>query len=101
MPISTLAWTKNRVSITGSKLAHEVAKWFNRYLESMAVGPYHLRIPCRLRLTTRSQGHMDGLSTDQQWKIGEGSMDLEHMHLVRLVPVSARSVQPEIWIRTP
>ena len=40
---------------------------------------------------------MDGL-IDRQWKIGEGLMDLEHMHLVRLVSVSTGSFQPEIWI---
>ena len=42
---------------------------------------------------------MDGW-IDQQWKIGEGLMDLEHMHLVRLVSVSTGLFQPEIWILT-
>ena len=37
---------------------------------------------------------------DQQWKIGEGFMDLEHMYLVHLVSVSTGSFQPEIWILT-
>ena len=40
-------------------------------------------------------------SFDQHWKIGEGFMRLENMYLVRLVPVSLGSFQPEIWIQTP
>ena len=101
MQILTSTWGKNRVSITRSKFVYEVAKRLDRYLKSTAVGPHHLGIPRRLRLTTRSQGHIMDRSTDQQWKIGEGFMDFEHMHLVRLVPVSAGSVQPEIWIPAP
>ena len=101
MQIPTLGWAKDRVSITRSKLVYEVAKQLNRYLESMAVGPHHCGIPHRSRLTTRFQGRaMDGF-IDQQWKIGEGFMELEHMYLVRLVSVSTGSFQPEIWILAP
>ena len=101
MQIPTLGWAKDRIPITRSKLAYEVAKQLNRYLESMAVGLHHYGIPRHSRFTTRSQGHaMDG-SIDQQWKIGEGFMRLENMYLIRLVSVSTGSFQPEIWILTP
>jgi len=43
---------------------------------------------------------MDGC-IDRRWKIGEGIMDLEQMHLVRLVSVSTGSFQPDIWVLTP
>ena len=33
-----MGWTRNRVRITRSKLAYEVAKKLNQYLESMTVG---------------------------------------------------------------
>lgn len=79
--ISTLGWAKDRVPITRSKLAYEVAKQLNRYLVSMAGRA------------------MDG-SIDQQWKIREGFMHLENMYLVRLLSVSTGSFQPEIWILT-
>ena len=39
-----------------------------------------------------------GASTDKRWKIGEGSMRLEAMYLVRLASVSKGSFQPEIWV---
>lgn len=78
--ISTLNWTKNRGQITRSKLAYEVAKKLNRYLESMTGRP------------------MDK-SVEARWKIGEGFMRLENMFLVKLVPVSKGSFQPEIWVR--
>ena len=100
MQISTLGWAKDRVPITRSNLAYAVAKQLNRYLESMAVGPHHRRIPRRSWLTTGSQGYVMNGCVDQQWKIGEGLMDLEHVHLVRLVSVSTGSFRPEIWIRT-
>lgn len=77
--ISTLDWTKDRRPITRSKLAYEVAKQLDRYLKSMADRP------------------MDR-TVDDWWKIGEGFMRLERMFLVRLVPVSKGSFQPEIWI---
>ena len=48
----------------------------------MAVGPHHRGILRRPQLTTRSQGYV---MSGQQWKIGEGLMDLEHMHLTCLV----------------
>ncbi|KAF9643619.1 hypothetical protein BDM02DRAFT_3272935 [Thelephora ganbajun] len=77
--ISTLDWGKDRVPITRSKLAYEVAKKLNQYLESMT-------------------GHLMEQSVDRRWKIGEGFMRLENMFLVRLVSVSKGSFQPEIWV---
>jgi len=100
MQIPTLGWAKDRVPINRSKLAYEVAKQLNRYLESMAVGLHHCGVLRHSRLTTKFQGQaMDG-SADRQWEIGEGFMDLEHMYLVRLVSVSTGSFRPEIWILT-
>lgn len=77
--ISTLGWAKHRSPITRSKLAHEIAKKLNNYLESMA-------------------GHPMEDSAHHCWKIGEGFMRLENMYLVRLVHVSMGSFQPEIWV---
>jgi len=77
--IATLGYTKDRARITRSKLAYEIAKKLNRYLESMT-------------------GHPMKKSVDRRWKIGEGCMRLENMYLVRLVSVSKGSFQPEIWV---
>jgi len=79
--ISTLDWRKTRGSINRSKLAYEVAKKLDRYLESIA-----------------GQA-MEG-SVDQQWRVGEGFMFLRNMYLVRLLSVSTGSYQPEVWVRT-
>jgi len=77
--ISTLGWKKDRLPITRSKLAYEVAKNLNRYLVDMT-------------------GHAVDGSVEKYWKIGEGFMHLENMFLVHLVPVSKGSFQPEIWV---
>ena len=92
-----MGWAKDQVSIARSKLAYEVARQLNRYLGSTTIGPHHRGIP---RRSSGSQGYVVDGSMDGQWKIGEGLMDLEHMHLVRLVSVSTGSFQPEIWILT-
>ena len=39
-------------------------------------------------------------STDRQWAIGEGFMQIDNMFLVQLEPVSCGSFQPEIWVMT-
>lgn len=77
--ISTLGWKKERIPITRSKLAYEVAKKLKRYLDSMT-------------------GYPMENSADNCWKIGEGSMRFENMHLVSLSAVSKGSFQPEIWV---
>ena len=93
-----MGWTKTRTRITRSKLAYEIAKKLNQYLESMTVGSHNVENPRSLSLMTESQGYpMDG-SADKRWKIGEGFMYLENMFLVRLVSVSKGSFQPEIWV---
>jgi len=79
--IHALDWNRKRRPITRSKLAHEIARKLERYLHDMA----------RLIPDT---------SVDR-WTIGQGSMNIENLFLVRLVSVSKGSFQPEIWVADP
>lgn len=92
-----MRWNKERDRITRSKLAHQVARKLEWYLDSI-VSPRRDGI-VRLLAKTEPQksNSMDG-STDKQWKIGEGSMHLDNMFLVQLESVSKGSFQPEIWV---
>ncbi|KAF9643436.1 hypothetical protein BDM02DRAFT_3123468 [Thelephora ganbajun] len=80
--IHTLNWTRSRLPIPRSKLAHEVAKKLDRYLNRMA------------RITPDP-------SVEDCWRIGRGFMHINNMFLVSLVSVSKGSFQPEIWIADP
>lgn len=80
--INMLNWTRTRVPIPRSKLAHEVARQVDRYLTRMAsITP-------------------DG-SVEEFWTIGRGFMQIDNMYLVSLVSVSTGSFQPEIWVAIP
>ena len=46
--INTLNWTRKRLPITRSKLAHEVARKLERYLDHMAVRSYRDRFNIRV-----------------------------------------------------
>ena len=96
--INALGWTRDRLPITRSKLAYEVAKKLKRYLDSMAVRSHPDGISLTLLLKTELQNYPINGSTDKRWKIGEGSMCLSNMFLVRLESVSKGSFQPDIWV---
>lgn len=80
--IFTTYWNKNRDPIMRSKLAHEIAKNLEKYLDAMA---------------TRT---MDA-STPQQWNIGGGFMHLRNIFLVKLKSVSRGSYQPLFYVVDP
>jgi len=79
--IAAKNWKKNPAPITKSKLAHEVAKRVNRYLQKLAAIPIDP-------------------ATGLQWMAGQGCMKLEKMYLTKVSWVSQGSVQPEIWVDT-
>ncbi|KAF9784645.1 hypothetical protein BJ322DRAFT_1109355 [Thelephora terrestris] len=79
--IAVKNWKKTPAPITRSKLAYEIAKRINRYLDDLATA------------------QMDP-SADPRWTVGQGCMKIENMYLVSFTWVSKGSLQPEIWVDT-
>ena len=94
--IAVRNWKKPPAPIMRSKLAYEIAKHVNQYMNTSSVSYRSL-----FRYSISNKGDqaipMDS-STDPQWKIGQGCMKLEKMYLVSVSWVSKGSVQPEIWV---
>jgi hypothetical protein len=94
--IHVLDWTRNRQPIKRSKLAHDVAKKLEQYLNHIAVRC--VAIGSLQSLTTAPQKFTIDRSVEGRWKVGEGFMNINNMFLVGLESVSKGSFQPDIWV---
>lgn len=77
--IPTKFWGKTREAIPRSKLAHEVAKRLEKYLDSMV-------------------NHTIDSPVDRRWEIGEGFMHLDNIYLAKLESVTKGSYQPLFYV---
>lgn len=81
--VSTKNWDGDRTPLIRSKLAYQVAKKLKDYLDSMETS------------------HIMNPAAGSQWKIGEGFMTLDQMHLAKLEARSNGTFQAEIWVVDP
>lgn len=81
-----------------SKLAYEVAKRVDKYLEALTVSRYSVHH--HFSSDERDQMIPIDPSADPRWTAGRGWMKLEKMYLVSVSWVSKGSLQPEIWVDT-
>lgn len=98
LQIAVRNWRKDPSPIIKSKLAYEIAKRVQQYLDTLVVSPcssFHHFEP-----DERDQAIPICQSTDPKWAVGQGHMKLEKMYLVRVSWVSKGSLQPEIWVDT-
>lgn len=81
--ISTMYWNRARDPIPRSKLAHEVAKNLEKYLDSI------------------TGSNITDPSTGEQWEVDEGFVHLDNIFLRKLESVSKGSYQPVFYVVIP